>query len=200
MPDIPEEDVGSWADAFSAHQGRLLALAARCLHPVLARRFSPEDVVQEAMTAACKRSEFFENNPEIPIYFKLRIILLQVVTDLERKNLQCQKRDAYREVEMGDGGDDNPSVAQRHWDQFADTMTGPLSRLVRAERHGLLRNAFDALSESDRRILTLRHFDGLANAECAAVLGINPKAASIRYIRAVERLKNKLVEMTEFKT
>lgn len=39
-----------------------------------------------------------------------------------------------------------------------------------------------------RVILTLRHFDGLSNSDCAAALGIEPKAASIRHVRAVARL------------
>ena len=36
------------------------------------------------------------------------------------------------------------------------------------------------------------------NAECARALGIEPKAASIRYVRALERLQKKLVQYTEF--
>ena len=45
----------------------------------------------------------------------------------------------------------------------------------------------------------MRHFDGLGNAECAQLLGIEPKAASIRYVRALERLRQKLAEYTEFR-
>ena len=39
----------------------------------------------------------------------------------------------------------------------------------------------------------------MGNAECAAALGIEPKAASIRYVRALERLKQKLMELSCFK-
>jgi RNA polymerase sigma-70 factor (ECF subfamily) len=38
------------------------------------------------------------------------------------------------------------------------------------------------------------------NTDCARVLGIDPKAASIRYVRALERLQNKLVQHTEFQS
>ena len=41
----------------------------------------------------------------------------------------------------------------------------------------------------DQEILALRHFEELGNNEVAEVLGIEPKAASIRYIRALKRLK-----------
>ena len=33
------------------------------------------------------------------------------------------------------------------------------------------------------------HFEELSNTECAATLGIEAKAASIRYIRALKRMK-----------
>lgn len=41
---------------------------------------------------------------------------------------------------------------------------------------------------NDRAILVLRHFDGLSNSDCAAALGIEPKAASIRHVRTVAHL------------
>ena len=62
----------------------------------------------------------------------------------------------------------------------------------------LLRAAIDALPENDRRIIVLRHFDDLGNNECAAILGIEPKAASIRYVRALEKLEKKLMELSCF--
>ena len=59
------------------------------------------------------------------------------------------------------------------------------------ENHNLqlLRAAIDALPENDRRIIVLRHFDDL---------GIEPKAASIRYVRALEKLEKKLMELSCF--
>lgn len=83
--------------------------------------------------------------------------------------------------------------------QFAADITSPVSHVDRDERHRLLRAAIDALPENDRRIIVLRHFDDLGNGECAAVLGIDPKAASIRYVRALERLHQKLTELSCFR-
>ena len=91
-----------WGSHFLEYRGRLLALARRNLNPVLARRVSAEDVVQEALLAACGKMAFFENNLEIPVYFKLRMILFQTLTAMERKHLQCLKRDACREVNVTD--------------------------------------------------------------------------------------------------
>jgi RNA polymerase sigma-70 factor (ECF subfamily) len=44
-------------------------------------------------------------------------------------------------------------------------------------------------------VLALRHFEQLSNVETAEVLGIKPTAASNRYVRALERLKQILSQM-----
>ena len=56
----------------------------------------------------------------------------------------------------------------------------------------------ESLPEHDRVILELRHFDGMTNAECAEALQLSQKNASIRYVRALERLRKLLMEYTEF--
>ena len=187
-PDIPD---------LMEHRGRLLALARRNLNPVLARRFSPEDVVQETLSAACRRRDFLRNCPEIPVYYKLRRILFQTITDLERKHLQSQKRDAFREREVA--GEQDVSSPGPDWNMFADTVTGPLTQIARQDRYELLRKTMESLPEHDREILELRHFDGMSNSECAEALHLTPQAASVRYVRALEHLKRQLIEFTEFR-
>jgi RNA polymerase sigma-70 factor (ECF subfamily) len=44
----------------------------------------------------------------------------------------------------------------------------------------------------------LRHFEELNNVETAAVLGVEPPAASKRYLRAVRRLKAILDQIPGF--
>ena len=191
-----EEQSEFLAQALQEHRERLLRLAERHLNPVLRRRVSPEDVLQEAAAAAYRWGGDFLHNQNLPVYFRLRAVLLQTITPLERRHLQSAKRDAYREAEPAPA--ENGEEAPPAWDDIPDTATSPLSAAARADRHEILRQALRDLSESDRQIILLRNFDDLSNAECAAVLGIDVKAASIRYVRALQRLKAKLVEYTEF--
>ena len=132
-----------------------------------------------------------------PIYYKLRTILLQTLADIERRNLKAQGRDAYREAESPESGVQGDGASP--FDDLAADITSPVSRVDRDERHAILRRALAAMPENDRAVLVLRHFDGMGNAECAAALGIEPKAASIRYVRALERLQQKLMEVSCFK-
>ena len=53
------------------------------------------------------------------------------------------------------------------------------------------------MKEIDRDVITLRHFEQLDNSEVAEVLGITQKAASVRYIRALARLKKLLTRQQQ---
>lgn len=185
------------AAAFAEHKGRLEALVKRRFNPVLLKRLSHEDVMQEAYLAAARRLHFFRQHDDVPLYFKLRTVLMQTIADIERRHLQAGGRDIMKEAEIADN-DDTSTPGSPYRNAFAADITSPVSRVDRDERHALLRNAVAALPENDRAILVLRHFDRMGNNECAAALGIEPKAASIRYVRALERLKLKLTEITCF--
>ena len=185
------------AAAFAEHRQRLRTLVEKRLNPVLLKRMDCEDVLSETYVNAAKRLGYFEARDDVPIYYKLRTILLQTLADIERRNLQAQGRDAYREVQAeksASGESGSPALL----DMPAD-ITSPVSRVDRDERHAILRNALAAMPENDRAILVMRHFDGMGNAECAAALGIDQKAASMRYVRALERLQQKLTEVSCFR-
>lgn len=72
--------------------------------------------------------------------------------------------------------------------------------IARIDRYKLLKKALESLPENDRQILELRHFDNMTNTDCAEVLHISPKNASVRYVRALERLHKNLIEFTEFRS
>ena len=187
-------------EAFLMFRGRLERLAAQTLNPVLSRRLSPEDVVQETMVSLSRDSSPFMSNPELPTYFKLRTALLQTIAKLERKHLAAGKRDAYRESVPEAQTNEDVSVQDAGLDLFPDSATSPLSRIAREDRHEILHKAMLRLDDNDRAILELRHEEGLGNGECAALLGISEKAASLRHVRALKRLKDMLAEYSEFNT
>lgn len=177
----------SWIEECEANRERILSLAKKRMNPLLLKRLSPEDIVQSTFENALKRDAYFSSQPEVPVYFKLRTVFLQTMADLERRHLGCEVRDIHREVGEVDA-------------ELPSDVTTPVSRVDRSERHALLRRAVAGLDEADRQIVTLRNFDGLGNLECAAILGIEPKAASMRYVRALERLKIRLMELSCFRS
>ena len=201
MDDFPQDRL---AAAFAENRQRLASLAQKRLNPILLKRMSVEDVVSETYVNAAKRLDYFAAHDDVPVYYKLRTILVQTLADIERRHLQAQGRDAYRELRIANeesriAGDDGDSVGEVCVGELPADITSPASRVDRDERHALLRRALAAMLENDRAILVMRHFDGMGNSECAAALGLTEKAASIRYVRALERLQQKLVEVSCFR-
>ena len=49
--------------------------------------------------------------------------------------------------------------------------------------------ALDTLDEPDREVIRMKHTQQLGNQEIARKLGLTEAAASMRYIRALRRLK-----------
>jgi RNA polymerase sigma-70 factor (ECF subfamily) len=69
---------------------------------------------------------------------------------------------------------------------------------MRAELSDQLEQAIATMEPIDQEILALRHFEELTNSEVAQVLGIQAKAASIRYVRALKRLQDILSRLPGF--
>ena len=201
MEDFTQDNLAS---AFAENRQRLFALAEKRFNPILHKRLSTEDLLSETYVNAVKRLEYFAAHDDVPVYFKLRTVLLQTICDIERRHLKAQGRDAYKELrvvscEFGVASDNGKLIGDACVGELPADITSPVSRVDRNERHALLRNALADMPENDRAILIMRHFDGMGNSECADALGLTEKAASIRYIRALERLEKKLVEISCFR-
>lgn len=171
------------AELWLEHRERIARLLVLRMPMVLQRRIGIDDLLQETYLACGKRLEFLKAEPEVPMYAKLRRLALQTLADMERRHLAAGKRDAMREYAPEDAS------MMDAWAQFADSISSPRSHMERVERQQQIRLLLTQLSPADREILELRHFEELSNGECAAVLGIEVKAASIRYVRAVKRFR-----------
>ncbi len=188
-------DAEALAAAFAEYRPRLLKTAHFRLDPRLAGRIDPDDILQEAYLSAAQRCSHVEGQTEQSLFIWLRLIVAQTLADLHRRHLGARKRDAGREV-AGRMGDAATSTTMPMARCLLASVTSPLTALRRAEVAERLRAALDRMDPIDREVLALRHFEELANHEIAEVLGIQQKAASIRYVRALRRLKDILDEVS----
>ncbi len=188
------------ADQFSLHHTKLWRLVNFRLDPVLAGRVDPDDVMQEAWMAAAQRIDHFLSNPTLSVFVWLRLIVVQTLVDVQRRHLGAKMRDAYREQSLAQPANvalsagTSVSLARRLMGNF----TSPSGAAIRQEQADKLRQAIDEMDSIDREVLALRHFEELSNSETAEVLGIQQKAASIRYVRAMRRLKDILQSLPGF--
>jgi RNA polymerase sigma-70 factor (ECF subfamily) len=73
--------------------------------------------------------------------------------------------------------------------QLLDHERTPASAALHHELQRKLDRAIADLDEDDREIILLRHREQLTNQQVAEALGLSEAAASMRYLRAVRRLR-----------
>ncbi len=187
-------DQEALAAIFSQHRQRLWQMINFRMDRRLLGRVDPDDVLQEAYITLAVRIDDFGKCPSLGPLVWLRTMVMQTLTDLHRHHLGAQMRDAGREVVLG-GCHYPQTTSVSLAAQFAARLTSPSQAAVRAEQFDLAQRAIAALDPLDQEVLALRHFEELGNREVAEVLGIQEKAASIRYVRALKRLKAALAQV-----
>jgi RNA polymerase sigma-70 factor, ECF subfamily len=189
-------DTQALADLFSRERERLWqAIQFRLAEP-LRGRLGPDDVLQEAFLAASQRLKYYANSPATSPFIWLRMIVNQTLVDLHRQHLGAQKRDAGREVAI-DGQPYGQVTSASVAIQLIGQFTSPSGAAARADLLSLVQTAIEQMDPIDREVLALRHFEELTNSEVAEALGIEQKAASIRYVRALRRLKEILAQVPD---
>ena len=185
------------SEIFQQNRSRLHRTVQTRMDPRLYGRVSPEDVLQEAYIDAENRLESFDED-KFGSFIWLRLIVMQTLVNIHRRNLLAKKRDARRELAPLHHADS--ATGSQLAFQIAASQTSPSEALIRSEHVKMLAQSLESLSAVDREILTLRHFEGLSNQEIAELQGITPKNASIRYVRALKRLQHRLNEHSEFRS
>ena len=180
-------EVSALGSLFSAHRDRLRRMVEFRLDARLRGRVSASDVLQEAYIDALKRVPHYQANPDVPFFIWLRTVTIQRLIEVHRQHLGARARNAAREVAIG--GHEGIEASSEKMAEFVGDFTSPSQAAQRGEVMARLRETLDRLDPTDREVLALRHFEELSNLEVAALLGIQPAAASKRYVRALERLK-----------
>ncbi len=188
-----EGDKERWGALLARHRERLRRMVALRLDHRLQGRIDPSDVIQEAFLTASARLAEYLRQPSMPFFLWLRFLTGQKLLELHRHHLGAQARDASREVSLYRGAlPETTSAALAA--QLLGHLTRPSEAAIRAEMKIRLQEALNSMEPLDREVLALRHFEQLSNAETARVLGLQESAASKRYLRALKRLKEILIE------
>lgn len=177
--------------AFSHHRSRLWQLVHFRLSDQIRARVDPDDVVQEVYLDAQKRLDHFLKGTFPSFFLWLRLVAGQTLSHVHRTHLSTESRSVGRESAAVAWGGTSLCLSQR----FAAHLTSPSQAASRKELIAEVHEALRGMPETDREVLALRHFEELTNQEVAAELQIEPKAASIRYVRALERLRHVLEKL-----
>ena len=187
-------DTQALAELFTQERERLWRGIHFRMAEALRGRLEPDDVLQEAFLAASQRLNHYAESPATSPFIWLRMIVNQTLVDLHRQHLGAQRRDAAREVSL-DGTPFAQATSASVAIQLVGLFTSPSGAAQRADVLSLVQSAIEQMDPIDREVLALRHFEELSNSEVAETLGIEQKAASIRYVRALRRLKEILAQV-----
>jgi RNA polymerase sigma-70 factor (ECF subfamily) len=166
------------------------------LDPAVARRVDASDIVQDVLLEANQRLTEYLKKPDMPFHLWLRHLAQDRIIDTHRRHRLAQRRSVDREQPIARPAWADESSASLVA-QLIDTERTPTSEAIRQELQRRLSAAIDRLSPDDREIVLMRHHEMLSNQEVARALNLTEAAASMRYLRALRRLRALLVPHEE---
>lgn len=184
-------------ELFDHHRDKLKRMIHLRMDHRLAGRLDASDVLQEAFIEYARSLPGYVMKPDVPFYVWLRCITGRKLLALHRQHLGTRMRDAGRELSFHPGGMPEASSVSLAA-QLLGKLTTPSQAFLRAEIQQRIQETLAQMEPLDREVLALRHYEQLSNRETAHVLEISEAAASIRFIRALRRLKYLLSQIPGF--
>ena len=181
------------------HRDALVRMVQMRLDRKIQQRVDASDIVQDVLVEANRRLSDYLKDPVMPFHLWLRHIARDRVIDAHRRHRVSAKRSVDREQAMVAKGLSDRSAVDLAT-QLRDEQLTPATAAIMTD----LRRQFDAaveqLNEQDREIVLMRHVEQLSNQHAAQTLGLSMPAASRRYLRAMRRLRELLVDPNETAT
>ena len=128
---------------------------------------------------------------KVDFYVWLRGLAGQRLSNVHRQHLGAKCRTAWREVSLP--AESSLLLAQ----QLLAGGTSPSRALLKKELRRRVQQAIERLPPDDREVILMRHFEEMSNQEVAQAIGLTESAATMRYGRALFRLKEILLADSE---
>ncbi len=175
------------------HRNALRRMVELRLDRRIQQRIDASDIVQEVMIEANRRLQTYLEDPVMPFHLWLRQMARDRIIDAHRRHRASFKRSVDREQAMV-----APAALDRSTIELAAQLCDPeLTPAAAATMHELQRRfqaALETMEENDQEIVVMRHFEQLSNQDVARTLGLTEPAASMRYLRAIRKLRKLLSE------
>ena len=184
---LRDGDQQALGDLFAHYRPRLQRMVELRLDPRMAPRLDASDVLQEAYLDASRQATAYLASPGVACYVWLRGLTWQRLIKLQRRHLGARRRATELEVSLPPG---SSAVLAT---QLLDRGPCPGEAVLQEELRQRVQRALARLQPADQEIILLRDFEGLSNREAAQTLGIADSAATMRYGRALVRLREVLM-------
>jgi len=175
------------------HRTAVRRMVSMRIDPQLQRRVDASDVVQEVMIEAHRRLRDYLKNPVMPFHLWLRQMAKDRLIDAHRRHRVAARRSLDREQPLAvslPNDDTTYNLAA----QLCDSELTPAAAATWKELERRFASACAELDPQDEEMVLMRHFEQLSNSEVAQALDLSPQAASMRYLRAIRRLRTLMVD------
>jgi RNA polymerase sigma-70 factor (ECF subfamily) len=168
------------------YRNYLLLVANQELDPALQAKGGASDLVQETFLKAQRAFAQFEGGTEGELLAWLRTILMNNLASLHR-DFHTEKRQLLRERPL----DNNSHVAPTLLELKAGVET-PSELVIAQEDAQLLQQALARLPDDYRKVIELRHQDGLSFGDVGRRMNRSAEAVRKLWCRAIQRLSKEL--------
>ena len=186
-------DISAINQLMSLHQSSLHQMVRMRLDKRIQRRVDVSDVVQDVFVEASRRLKTYLDAPVIPFHLWLRQIAKDRMIDAYRRHRVSAKRSVDREQQM---------TTSRNSDQSSADLirllvhegVNPEDNAMRKEMAKKVQASIAKLPERDAEVINMRHYQNLSNQEIGDTLELSEAAASMRYLRAIRRLREIMLD------
>ena len=173
------------------HRPTLRRLIRMRLDQKIQQRVDVSDIVQDVLVEANRRLPDYLKEAKLSFRLWLRQIAKDRVIDAHRRHRVSAKRSVDREQPMAIAAGPRRSTLELV-KQLCDPELTPAAAVAQQELAERVEQAIAQLDEQDCEIIVMRHYEQLTNQEIAQALELSEPAASMRYLRAVRRLRKML--------
>jgi RNA polymerase sigma-70 factor (ECF subfamily) len=177
-------------EALEACRGYLFTVAQRELDPQLRAKGSASDLVQQTFLEAQRDFAGFQGETEAELLAWLRRLLLNNLANFARDYRETAKRQVGREVRLPDA-----DSAHSGYGGLPTSSPSPSKQAMLHERSAGVLEALEKLPPDYRQVVWLRYHDERSFEEIGQVMGRSANAVRKLWLRAVERLKQDLIEL-----
>ena len=187
-------DAAARSRLLERHREAVRRMVALRIDPVLQRRVDASDIVQDVLIEADRRLKEYLESAKMPFHAWLRHMARDRLIDAHRRHRGAARRSMDREMAVPQTELSNQSALDLA-NLLVDRQMTPAAAATHHELEVRFQQALERLEDDDREVVLMRHFEQLSNQQTAEALKLSEPAASMRYLRAMRRLRSLLEEV-----
>lgn len=173
-------DEAAFDELVRRHQGRIYAVAYR----LTSNREDALDVAQDALLKAYRKIDSWEPTGGF-LSWLMRLTSNQAIDHLRRR-----KRHQHQSLDETQGAAEREAVSAK--------VAMDVERQAQAQEiETRVQAALSVLSPAQRTVFVLRHYEGLALADIAPVLGCTVGSVKVHLFRALKKMQAELSDLVD---